>query len=160
MLYHACREGVLHGYACLPSSVCVHASAIEQNADLPKLAASRSMRDGGLKINMLCVLRSSVVLSTCLQASAAQDGRIQPEVLSPAPAETPQGANVGERQAGTPATAPRAADPSAFLRNTNTIFSPDMPAVPGKHQSMHCMQTPYQCRSFQYVRMQVSENSW
>ena len=66
MLYHACRESVLHGYVCLPSSVCVHASAIQHNAELPKLAASRSMRDGGLQVELLCGLRSSVVLSTCL----------------------------------------------------------------------------------------------
>jgi hypothetical protein len=89
------------------------------------------------------VSRCSVVLSACLQVSAAHDETTQPGLLSPAPAETPQGLNVGGRQAGTPATAPRASDPSAFLRNTNTIFSPDMPAVPGKHQSMHCMQTPH-----------------
>lgn len=62
--------------------------------------------------------------------TGAGDGP-QPELLSPAPAQVPQGFSAGPPQIATPATAPRAANPTAFLRNTNSVFSPDMPADSG-----------------------------
>lgn len=54
-------------------------------------------------------------------------------IVSPAPPEVPQGSSAGIQLALTPATAPRAANPAAFLRNTNSIFSPDVPAEAGLH---------------------------
>ena len=69
-------------------------------------------------------------LCHCLQ-SAASDEVEHLHIITPAPAEAPQGSSVGVQLAVTPATAPRAANPAAFLRNTNSIFSPDMPTEAG-----------------------------
>ena len=63
--------------------------------------------------------------------SAAMEGAEHLRAVSPAPPEVPQGSSAGVQLAITPATAPRAANPAAFLRNTNSIFSPDAPAEAG-----------------------------
>ena len=54
-------------------------------------------------------------------------------VMTPAPAEIPHDPSTGVQLTATPATAPRAANPAAFLRNTNSMFSPDVPAEAGLH---------------------------
>lgn len=76
--------------------------------------------------------------------SAASDEAEHLHVMTPAPAEAPQGSSTGVQLAVTPATAPRAANPAAFLRNTNSIFSPDVPAEAGLHRSSRMFLDPSQ----------------
>lgn len=90
-------------------------------------------------MHRLCLHFSTTL--ACLQSAAKAGEQTQPEMQSPAPIAAPQmspcpagfldTAPAGVPQGSTPATAPRAANPAAFLRNTNSIFSPDVPAEAG-----------------------------
>ena len=74
----------------------------------------------------------SLTTLACLQSAAKAGEQTQPEMQSPAPIAAPQmspcpagfldTAPAGVPQGSTPATAPRAANPAAFLR-TPTAFS-------------------------------------
>ena len=76
-----------------------------------------------------------------LQSAARAGEQPQPEMQCPAPiappqmspclAGSPETTPAGMPSGSTPATAPRAPNPAAFLRNTNSIFSPDVPAAAG-----------------------------
>ena len=89
---------------------------------------------------MVCLHFSSTTLA-CLQSAARTGEHTQAEMQSPAPVAAPQMSPclagsldttpAGASQGSTPATAPRAANSAAFLRNTNSIFSPDVPAEAG-----------------------------
>ena len=86
-----------------------------------------------------------VIILACLQNASKAEERAQSQMDSVVPIAAPQTSPclagflgttpAGAPQGSTPATAPRAANPAAFLRNTNSIYSPDVPAEVGTGQT-------------------------